>query len=80
MRELSKTEMEFDKAFPQAIIRAAIRKALASDEHTEIQEDTESGTPAGTTAKIGASQELPDGKRWDCLSCLWEVPVPSTMV
>ena len=60
LQGLAKNEKQFDKAFPQAIIRAAILDALESDDHAEIQEDTNKGTVAA-----GRAQEE-EGNRYAC--------------
>ena len=38
LRRLAKDEKEFDKAFPQAMIRSILSEALNSEEHAQIQE------------------------------------------
>ena len=38
LRDLIEDDKQFDKAFPQAVIRRTITKALNSDQHAKIEE------------------------------------------
>ena len=39
LRRLAKDERQFDKAFPQAVIRSMLLEALNSAEHAQIQDE-----------------------------------------
>ena len=37
LRQLEKDRLEYEKTFPQSIVRSTISKALASEEHAQIR-------------------------------------------